>query len=127
MSHVRVVGVVSAAVLKALGEDGRNYRAGDEINLGDSNIAHMRKRHLSTYLKYQDKLSQIISSPDYVGINDDDGSLEYVKEFSEYVKLAVRVAGDEKLYIRTMYTVLKSRTEFYVKSGRYKALTDIRK
>jgi len=58
-----------------------------------------------------------------VGINEEDGSLEYVKIFDDHVKLVVRVAGDEKLYVRSMYTVYQSRTEFFIKSGRLKPLT----
>ena len=122
MNQARVVGTVSAAVLETLGEDGNCYHSGDIIYLGDSNVNHMKKRHLSTWLKYKDKLPDIISTPDYVGISDEDGSLEYVKVFSEHIKLVVRVAGDEKLYVRTMYTVLKSRTDYFIKSGRLKSL-----
>ena len=70
-----------------------------------------------------DKIPLIISDPDYVGINDEDGSLEYVKVFTDHVKLAIRIAGDEKLYIRTMFTVLESRTDYFVKSGKLKPLT----
>ena len=70
-----------------------------------------------------DKLSEIISAPDYIGVSDEDDSLEYVKIYSDHVKLVVRIAGDEKLYVRTMYTVFKSRTDYFVKSGRLKPLT----
>jgi len=123
MNQKRIVGFISAAVIETLGETGRAYHAGDEIYIGDSNIDHMKRRHLSDYLKYHDKISIIISEPDFLGINDDDGSLEYVKVFSEHVKLAVRVAGDDKLYVRAMYAVLKSRTEYFIKTGRLKPLT----
>ena len=66
------------------------------IYLGENNIKHMKQRHSSAYMKYNNRLSQIISEPDYDGINDYDGSLEYVKIFDDHVKLVVRVAGDEK-------------------------------
>ena len=123
MQQTRQVGVVSAAVLKTLGEEASHYHAGDIIYVGDRNLDHMKSQHLATFLKYYDKLSQIISEPDYVGINDEDGSLEYVKIFSDHVKLAVRIAGDDKLYIRTMFTVLESRTDYFIKSGKLKPLT----
>jgi len=76
-------------------------------------------------VKYSDRLSLIISEPDFVGINDEDGSLEYIKILDNHVKLVVRVAGDDKLYVRTMYTVYQSRTEFFLKSGRLKPLTKV--
>ena len=123
MQEPKLIGVVSTAVANTLGEDGRLYKAGDMIYLGESNVNHMIRKHSSAYLKYGDRLTQIISKPDYVGVNDEDGSLEYVKIFDDHVKLVVRVAGDEKLYIRSMYTVYQSRTEFFLKSGRLKPLT----
>ena len=123
MQEPRIVGVVSTAVSKTLGEYGQQYRVGDIIYIGESNVNHMKRRHLSAYNKYGDRLSSIISEPDYVGINEEDDSLEYVKIFDDHVKLVVRVAGDEKLYVRSMYTVYQSRTEFFIKSGRLKPLT----
>jgi len=123
MQEARIIGVITSAVSITLGEDGRQYKAGDMIFIGENNIKHMKRRHLSAYNKYGDRLSNIISEPDYVGINEEDDSLEYVKIFDDHVKLVVRVAGDEKLYVRSMYTVYQSRTEFFIKSGRLKPLT----
>jgi len=123
MQEAKLVGVVSATVIKTLGEDGQLYNTGDMIYIGESNVNHMKRRHLSAYNKYGNRLSNIISDPDYVGINEEDDSLEYVKIFDDHVKLVVRVAGDEKLYVRSMYTVYQSRTEFFIKSGRLKPLT----
>ena len=127
MQEARLVGVVSAAVSRTLGDDGRQYKAGDMIYIGESNVNHIKRRHSSAYSKYGDRLTQIVSEPDYVSINDEDGSLEYVKIFDDHVKLVVRIAGDEKLYVRSMYIVYRSRTEFFIKSGRLKPLTKVGK
>ena len=123
MQKPRLIGIVSNAVSKALGTEGQSYKLGDKIYLGDRNIKHMKQRHMLVYAKYHDRLSQIISEPDYVGVNDEDGSLVYVKLFDDNIKLVVRIAGDEKLYIRTMYTIFKSRMEDSIKSGKLKPLT----
>jgi len=123
MQKLKLIGMISATVIKTLGESGRHYSSGDRIYLGNRNIKHIKRNHLSVYMKYRNRLPQIISKPDFVGINEDDGSLEYVKMFDDHVKLAVRIAGDERLYIRTMYIVYKSRTEHFVKSGKLKPLT----
>jgi len=125
MQEPKLVGVISAAVSKTLGDDGRQYKAGAMIYIGESNVNHMKRRHPSDYSKYGDRLSQIISEPDYVGINEEDDSLEYVKIFNDHVKLVVRVAGDDRLYVRSLYTVYKSRTEYFIKSGRLKPLTKV--
>ena len=127
MQQPRMIGIVTTAVLETLGDDGKRYKAGDIIYLGKSNINHMKRRHTSTYLKYNDRLTQIIANPDYIGINDEDGSLEYVKIFADHVKLVVRVAGDDRLYARSLYIVYQSRTEYLIKSGRLKPLTKVDK
>lgn len=123
MQEVKLVGVVTNAVSKTLGAEGRHYKVGDKIYLGENNINHIKRRHSAVFSKYGDRISQIISAPDYVGINDEDDSLEYIKIFSDHVKLVVRVAGDDKLYVRTLYTVYQSRTEFFIKTNRLKPLT----
>jgi len=125
MREPRLIGIVSNAVITTLGDDNLHYKAGDMIYLGDSNVSHMKRRHSSAYIKYGDRLSHIISEPDFVGINEEDDSLEYVKIFDDHVKLVARVAGDEKLYVRSLYTVYLSRTEFFIKSGRLKPLTKV--
>jgi len=124
MQESRLVGVVSTAVVKALEDNNHQYKAGDMIYIGKNNEKHMKQKHSSAYAKYGDRLSLIISEPDFVGINDDN-SLEFVKVFDDHVKLVIRVAGDDKLYVRSMYTVYQSRTEFFIKSGRLKPLTKV--
>ena len=125
MQKTRLVGFISNAVSKTLGFNGSKYKPGDKIYLGESNERHMKQRHSTTYINYANRLSQIISSPDYVGINDEDGSLIYIKVFDNHVKLVVRIACDEKLYVRTMYTVYQSRTDYLIKSGKLKSLTKV--
>jgi len=83
MQEPRFIGVVTTAVSFTLGEEGRQYKAGDIIYLGENNIEHMKRRHSSAYVKYSDRLSQIISEPDYVGINDEDGSLARVSQLAQ--------------------------------------------
>jgi len=125
MPESRIVGVITTSVSKTLGNDGKQYKPGSMIYIGESNVNHIKRRHFSDYIKYGDRLSLIISKPDFVGINEVDDSLEYVKIFDDHVKLIVRVAGDEKLYVRSLYTVYQSRTEFFIKSGRLKPLTKV--
>jgi len=60
MEEPGIIGVISTAVIKTLGEDS-GYKAGDMIYLGESNINHMKRRHAAAYIKYNDKLSQIIA------------------------------------------------------------------
>ena len=87
------------------------------IYLGESNIVHMQKAHPKDYEKYKDELSNILAFPDYVGINKKDLSIEYVKEFvidNEFVKVAVRVSGNEKLFARSMYVLNNKRVQNFI-------------
>jgi hypothetical protein len=83
----------------------------------------MKFRHSSDYDKYGNKIPQILKFPDYVRLNDDDGSIEYVKKFGKHVKVAVRIAGDGKYYARSLYIISKSRADYFIKTGQLKRLT----
>jgi hypothetical protein len=55
----------------------------------------MLQKHVAEYVKYGSYIHDIVSSPDYVGLNPGDGSVEFVKEFpvnNDFVKVAVRVS-----------------------------------
>ena len=95
------------------------------IYIGPSNIAHMKSRHPNDFEKYGNYLPDILNSPDYVGMNPNDGSIEYVKEFcinNEYVKVAVRASGKEKYFARTLYTLNARKTNNYIKDNRLKKI-----
>lgn len=111
------VGEVSAEVAALLG---RNHLAGKSIYLGPTNVAHMQSSHPADYAKYGAQLSSILAAPDYVGVNQKDGSLEYVKEFlveNEYVKIAVRVSMSGQLFARSLYVLNSNRVRNFIAKG----------
>lgn len=117
------VGTVSEKVIKLLGLEG--ISADTPIYLGDSNIEHMKSRHLNDYLKYGADISIIINEADYVGINANDNSIEYVKEYKiddEYVKVAVRVSKGNVFYARSIYVLNKNRVINYINKNTLKKL-----
>lgn len=119
------VGEISEAVIQTLGLDVKNNTP---VFLGESNINHMKSKHPSEYDKYSPFVTQIINSPDYVGVNPKDSSIEYVKEFklnSEYVKVAVRVSSNNVFYARSIYVLQDSRVNNFIKKGTLKPLTNI--
>lgn len=88
------------------------------IYIGDSNREHMKKSHPNDYAKYGDKIEDILNSPDYVGMNKKDSSIEYVKEYKiddEYVKVAVRVSNNGVYFARSLYVLNKNRTLNFIK------------
>jgi len=64
------------------------------------------------YAKYGIHIRNIINTPDYIGINPGDSSIEYIKDFTidnEYVKVAVRVSQSGKYFTRSLFTRNRAR------------------
>lgn len=71
----------------------------------------MKTSHPDDFKKYGAELNNIIASPDYVGKNAKDDSIEFTKEFcinGEFVKVAVRVST-RKHILRTFLVCAKSK------------------
>lgn len=114
------VGRITNEVIGLLGLSASD---GTPILLGESNIRHMQQRHPADYQKYGAYIPDILATPDYVGMNPTDGSIEYVKEFSingEYVKVAVRIAGTGKYYARSLYVLNPNRVKNFIARGTLK-------
>ena len=114
------LGLLSEQVIRLLG---LHADAGTPIYMGESNVQHMLQRHPADYQKYGDRIPDILSDPDYVGMNPSDGSIEYVKEFlieGEYVKVAVRISGTGKYYARSLYVLNPNRVRNFITKGTLK-------
>ena len=115
-----IVGSISENIKKLLG---LSSVGDDNIYISATNSAHMESSHPSDYAKYKDQIQNILASPDYVGQNPNDNSIEYVKNFiidSEYVKVAVRLSSGNKYYARSLYVLNKRRVENFIKKGTLK-------
>lgn len=110
-----IVGKIDDRVIKLL----KLSKPIDEtIYIGDSNIKHIMSKHPVDYKKYFDKIPSILSSPDYIGINKKDNSIEYIKEFkinNEFVKVAIRVSNRNKYFVRSLYVVNTNRVHNFIK------------
>ena len=74
---------------------------------------------------YYNKISVILSEPDYVGLNPNDKSIQYVKEFlvnSEYIRVAVRISQNQKCYVKTLHLLSTYNAERYINKGTLKKL-----
>ena len=118
------IGVISADVINTLE---LSITPETPIYIGQTNINHMISTHNEAYIRYGAYISQIISSPDYVGINPSDSSIEYVKEFSinnDFVKVAVRISNSGKYFARTIYILNNQRVSNFIRAGTLKPLTN---
>jgi hypothetical protein len=117
------IGEISQTVIEALKID---ITPGTSILIGDTNIAHMKLKHGADYDKYGDQIHEIITDPDYVGINPSDTSLEFVKKIGtdeDYVKVAVRISSQGKHFARSLYVLNTNRTQDFIAKGALKPLT----
>jgi hypothetical protein len=117
------VGEITEAVITALNLP---ITPGTPIYIGQSNIEHMLNKHAGDDVKYGCYIHDIVGSPDYVGINPGDGSIEYVKDFpvdGDYVKVAVRIANSGTYFARSIYALNPGRVQNFITSGTLKPLT----
>lgn len=95
------------------------------IFIGEGNVEHIKNRHPYEYEKYFPDLAEIISAPDYVGINPSDSSISFVKEYlvsSEYIKVAVRITKKGKYFVKSLHLLSTCNAERYIEYGSLKRL-----
>lgn len=118
--HAKQVGILCQRVIELLA---LTLTEGQSILLGESNIAHMVRRHPEDYALYGEYIPVILSEPDYVALNEKDGSIEYVKEMqinTVYVKVAVQVSAHGQLFARSVYRLNTNRVQNFIKKGTLK-------
>lgn len=119
---IKVIGEVTDRVTSLLDTVPADDR---KIYFAQSNLEHMKRSHPSDFEKYGRELVNILSSPDYVGQNPSDGSIEYVKEFlvdGEYVKVAVRLSHSNRYFARSLYVLNNNRVKNFIAKGTLKRL-----
>lgn len=116
------IGIFSAAIIKTLGLD---IPVGTPIYISDSNWEHMKTSHPEAFKQYGCDVETIIASPDYVGLNAKDSSIEFTKEYSlngDFVKVAVRISLQNVYYARSLYVLNPNRAKNFIQKGTLKKL-----
>lgn len=83
---------------------------------------HIMKRHPDC-IQYIEMIPQIISSPDYIGVNPNEmnTSFELVKCISENVQVGIKLdTKDNYLYVATLHTITNSKLRHGIQNGRLK-------
>lgn len=120
MATARKIGAISNKIIDLLS---LSVDEGTPVYVSSGNVSHMKNKHPNDYSVYGAYISDIIQNPDYVGQNQKDGSIEYVKEFfvnNEYVKVAVRVSGTGRYFVRTLYVLNRNRVQNFINKGTLK-------
>lgn len=116
------IGEFSPELISALHLD---IPAGTPIYIADSNIQHMKSSHPKDFQKYGNDIESIIASPDYVGRNIKDDSIEFTKEYffdGAFVKVAVRISLQNVYYARSLYVLNTNRVKNFIAKGTLKKL-----
>ena len=95
------------------------------VYIGESNIEHIKNRHPYEYDKYFPNITDIINSPDYVGLSPKDASILFVKLYDfdgEYVRVAVKITAAGRCYAKTLHLLSTCNAERYLEKGTLKKL-----
>ena len=83
----------------------------------------MIKRKHFDCLKHIDHIPDIISKPDYIGINPNESgkSIELIKKYDNNIMIGIKLDVDKKyLYVSTMHSIQESKILRRLHSGRLK-------
>ena len=83
---------------------------------------HIEKRHPEA-LNYFGRISEIIESPDYIGINpkEKNPSFELIKVFDDNIQIGIKLdTENDYLFVATLHPVTTSKIQHRLKSGRLK-------
>lgn len=88
--------------------------------------SHIVKRKHYKCLKYIDYIPDIISEPDYIGVNPNEQgtSIELIKRYANNVMIGIKLDTEgEYLYVSTMIDIQESKIERRLYSGRIKEIS----
>jgi len=117
---LKLIGYISQQVIELLG---LNLEPNTPVYIGESNIEHIKNRHPYEYEKYFQDIGDIITFPDYVGINPKDKLVLFVRlyEFNgEYIRVAVKHTTNGKCFAKTLHLLSTCNAERYIEKGTMK-------
>lgn len=108
------IGKITKEIIEILKLD---YLEEKTIFIGDSNINHIKQRHLEDYLKYGTDIENIIKNPTYLARNEKKINRIYKKYMinNDYVMVVVRVSRKNVNFVRTMYIMDEMKVKKYFK------------
>jgi len=96
-----------------------------KILLSNDRIKHI-KNHQNDFLSYEEfklcteSAADVIQNPDYVGMHPDGESIQYIKELSENMVVAVKINNKGVKWVKSIYPISDAKLEGYINSGRLK-------
>lgn len=97
-----------------------------EIYVSKGLKTHIKKRKHYKALGYFDKISEILKSPDYIGINanEEGKSFEVIKIYKDNVMVCIKYDEENNyFYVSTMIDIHQSKINRRLYSGRLKSFS----
>lgn len=123
MGKNKIVGHITDKVINTFN---LSYKCNEPIYCGENNIKHMKEEHPDDYEIYGDKIEEIIKNPDFIAKHprSKNSAIEYIKVFKgedeDFVLVAVRATGNDKLFARTLFVMDKEKVDKYARCGALK-------
>lgn len=114
-NEIQVVGKLRQEIINLLGI---TLVAGD-ILMYPGAIKHIQRKRPDDFKKYFQRIPDIISEPDYVGVHPTEpDSVEFIKVINNDVLVAVKLAPEGYLFLSSMYALTPLKVPKRLKSGR---------
>lgn len=117
-----------------VGEYNQTFNKLLNINIKQSTVvrskglpSHLIKHHHEKCLKYIDFIPDIISHPDFIGINPNETieSIELVKRYRDNILIGLKVdTSSNTLYVSTMFDLQETKLQRRLHSGRLRPYPD---
>lgn len=88
-----------------------------DILIGKNNIEHIKDEHGNILDKYGDKLTEIIKSPDYIGIHPNKKSIELIKQLDKNLLVAIRIKNKSPIWVKSFYDISNDKLQTYINRG----------
>lgn len=113
------VGEIDEIVIRLLN---LSLKPNKPIFIGEQNLQHIKDRHPEDFEKYGEKISEILTNPDYVAKHPRKDSIEYIKvyydeEQSDHVLVAVRATTRGINFARTLFVMSEEKVKMYEEKG----------
>lgn len=86
---------------------------------------HIKKKHKDCF-KYFKDIPDIITNPDYIGVNPNEpNSVEFVKTFDDIILVSVNLSIDTEqqyLFVSSLYDISNGKLKNRINSGRLKKI-----
>ena len=102
-----------------LNENPRNIKfAYDRIAHCENHIKDFRNEQ--SYKKSMESIPLIINTPDYVGYNKNNNSIEYIKKIDDITLVAIRIKSKGDLFLRSIYPISEVKLKNKILAKEYK-------